>query len=510
MKLRIMFWTGAALIVVSALVAPSRGRAIPAFARKYHTTCARCHSVVPRLNNYGWNFKLRGFHVPGDEELGNVSMKDDPFLSLPDQIPLAVRILGFTQDTSSSHAKPDWNTDAKLELLMGGTFAKHHGFFVELEAEKEAGEFHTGVGNARFMFTDLAPRNPTALNLEVGKFNMDSFGISNGRRLTQSGYAIFDLGDMVSGFPFVDEVMGVNIYGAFNTGIGKGVAAAEQKAGTAGQVTDAEKKALEDQLKEQTAKPPPDTPELIATRAVLDALVKKGTLTREDADQTLAELATKLGPAPPAAQAGPAAPTLVPIGKTDYDVRKGLFYQAGVVTRGAAGGNNLQGFGRLTLSDEHGWWVGPVAYFGSNDITIQGESVTTSTNRFHRIGLEAGFTAGAHRDSAGVSRRAIEVLAAYQSGEDNNIDGAGTKVRHTGGFVEFAYLFDDKNMAVLRYDRLRSGDMSAINQETLTLNYTRYLRRNFKVGLEFVPDFLGNSPNHTRTNTWTAFYDFAF
>ncbi len=510
MKLRIIVWTAGALVAGSALVVPSPGRAIPAFARKYHTTCARCHSVVPRLNNYGWNFKLRGFHVPGDEELGKISMKEDPFLSLPDQVPLAIRSLGFVQDMSPSHAKPDWNTDAKIELLMGGTVAKHHGFFLELESEKEGSEFKTGIGNARFMFTDLIKKNPTALNVEVGKFNLDAFGVSHGRSLTMSPYAIYDFGDAIHGFPFADEVMGVNIYGAFNTGIGKGVAATEQKAGKAGQVTEAERKALEAELKGQAAKPPPDTPEIIATRAVLDALVKKGTLTRDDADKTLADLISKLGPPQPVAQASGAAPAVVTLGKTDYDVRKGLFYQAGVVTRGAAGGNNLQGFGRLALANGRDWWVGPVAYFGSNDIPTPADPTVTSTDRFHRIGLEAGFSGGAHRDVAGVSRRAVEFLAAYQSGEDNNIDGLGTKVRHTGGFAELAYLFDDKNLAVLRYDRLRSGDMSSINQETLTLNYTRYLRRNFKVGIEYVPDFLSNSTTHARTNTWTAFYDFAF
>src|SRR6266700_891835 len=90
-----------ALSTTLLLALPLPGRCIPPFARKYHTTCARCHSVVPRLNIYGWNFKLRGFHVPGDEELGKISMKDDPFLSLPDQLPLAIRNLGFVQSTSS-------------------------------------------------------------------------------------------------------------------------------------------------------------------------------------------------------------------------------------------------------------------------------------------------------------------------------------------------------------------------------------------------------------------------
>ena len=82
MKSRTIVGISVATLASIGVSAPFRAEAIPAFARKYHTTCARCHSVVPRLNNYGWNFKLRGFHVPGDEEAGMLRAKEDPFLSL--------------------------------------------------------------------------------------------------------------------------------------------------------------------------------------------------------------------------------------------------------------------------------------------------------------------------------------------------------------------------------------------------------------------------------------------
>ena len=45
---------------------------------------------------------------------------------------------------------------------------------------------------------------------------------------------------------------------------------------------------------------------------------------------------------------------------------------------------------------------------------------------------------------------------------------------------------------------------------TITLNYTRYLQRNLKAGLEFVPDLLGNSANHAHGNQFITFYDFTF
>ena len=245
---------------------------------------------------------------------------------------------------------------------------------------------------------------------------------------------------------------------------------------------------------------------MTAARAVLNALVKKGTLTQEDADSTLADLAQKLGPPPSPPQ--PIAPTPAPVSlsKSDYDVRKGLFYQAGLVTRGSNGGSKPQGYARLILADKHDWWVGPVAYFGSNRIV----GMPGFTDQFTRYGLEAGFTMGPHRDVAGVSRRAFEILLAGQYGADNNAAGTGTRVEHTGGFAEATYLLDDKNLFVLRWDRLDAGKMPGINVNSLTLNYTRYLQRNLKVGVEFVPDFLHNSDSHVRGDQFSFFYDFTF
>jgi hypothetical protein len=52
-------------LVVSALVLPSRSAAIPAFARKYETSCLTCHSVYPRLTPFGEAFRRNGYRFPG-------------------------------------------------------------------------------------------------------------------------------------------------------------------------------------------------------------------------------------------------------------------------------------------------------------------------------------------------------------------------------------------------------------------------------------------------------------
>jgi hypothetical protein len=42
--------------------------AVPAFARKYGTSCQTCHTIFPKLNAYGVAFRLRGYRMPNQTE----------------------------------------------------------------------------------------------------------------------------------------------------------------------------------------------------------------------------------------------------------------------------------------------------------------------------------------------------------------------------------------------------------------------------------------------------------
>src|SRR5512140_2241403 len=46
----------------------STASAVPAFARKYQTSCQTCHIVFPKLNAFGEAFRLRGYRMPGETE----------------------------------------------------------------------------------------------------------------------------------------------------------------------------------------------------------------------------------------------------------------------------------------------------------------------------------------------------------------------------------------------------------------------------------------------------------
>ena len=56
------------LLLTVALMTPPQANGIPAFARKYQTSCTTCHDNFPHLNDFGKAFKDAGFKFPTDDE----------------------------------------------------------------------------------------------------------------------------------------------------------------------------------------------------------------------------------------------------------------------------------------------------------------------------------------------------------------------------------------------------------------------------------------------------------
>src|SRR5271165_6591273 len=67
--LRRLTVVAAVVTVAWAVVATvPKSSAIPAFSRKYQTSCTTCHSDYPELNDFGEAFKKNGFKFPKDDE----------------------------------------------------------------------------------------------------------------------------------------------------------------------------------------------------------------------------------------------------------------------------------------------------------------------------------------------------------------------------------------------------------------------------------------------------------
>src|SRR5258708_25971552 len=74
------FWGSMAVVAVVVwmlLASVPKSSAIPAFSRKYQTSCTTCHNNYPELNDFGEAFKKNGFKFPKDDE---VFVKEPPVL----------------------------------------------------------------------------------------------------------------------------------------------------------------------------------------------------------------------------------------------------------------------------------------------------------------------------------------------------------------------------------------------------------------------------------------------
>jgi hypothetical protein len=141
-------------VVLSAVMFPVRGaEAVPAFARKYQTSCQTCHIVFPKLNAFGEAFRLRGYRLPGETE---EMIKEKPVSlgapaykrlwpqavwpgEIPSAVPLAVNVKladvntsTLNEDGTVTSVKNDLQFPQELNVFGAGTLGDHVSFFTEL------------------------------------------------------------------------------------------------------------------------------------------------------------------------------------------------------------------------------------------------------------------------------------------------------------------------------------------------------------------------------------------
>src|SRR5512142_3562969 len=96
----------AVLAALSTLAFAPRAGAIPAFARKYGTSCLTCHTAFPKLTPFGEAFRRNGYRFPGVDSdyvkqekvpLGQeANKKTFPHSVWPASLPISVPIaIGF-------------------------------------------------------------------------------------------------------------------------------------------------------------------------------------------------------------------------------------------------------------------------------------------------------------------------------------------------------------------------------------------------------------------------------
>jgi hypothetical protein len=200
--------------LVWMMVTTPKASAIPAFSRKYQTSCTTCHNNFPELNDFGVAFKKNGLKFPKDDE---TFVKDIPVLlgskaqkeafpealypgELPGNIPIAFRYSGFAQYNSKVPLavgfvpRTDLFAPNTFTILAAGSFGQNLSFWIDDDISTGGSGADGGLGDGYLKYNDLGhylhlPKD--ALNVRFGQFELD-LPFSQARTINLSDYDVFD------------------------------------------------------------------------------------------------------------------------------------------------------------------------------------------------------------------------------------------------------------------------------------------------------------------------------
>jgi len=209
------------LAVVTLLVTAPSGKAIPAFSRKYGTSCTTCHNNFPELNDFGEAFKKNGFKFPKDDE---TFVKQDPVMlgskaqkeafpeavypgQIPGTIPIAFRYSGLFNWNAKQPAaatqpigpypfvpRTDLFAPNTFTMIAAGSFGDNLSFWIDDDISTGGTGADGGLGDGYLKYNDLGrffhlPTN--ALNVRFGQFELD-LPFTQARSIYLSDFDIYD------------------------------------------------------------------------------------------------------------------------------------------------------------------------------------------------------------------------------------------------------------------------------------------------------------------------------
>jgi hypothetical protein len=213
------------LVLLMAGFAPE-AQAIPAFARKYGTSCTTCHVAIPKRNAFGEAFRRNGYQIPaGDERyikeepvsLGADAWKEEwPDAIWPGAIPGTVPLSAyvhqrFVYDSPKGHS--EFDAPHEFELLAGSTLGRNIAFFGEWVAF-EKGVNAPGLKRFFIQFSNLFERRlRRGLSLRVGRFEPGiADGYKDADRITMEHPITLDY-RVTSAFRIRDPQSGIEVAG---------------------------------------------------------------------------------------------------------------------------------------------------------------------------------------------------------------------------------------------------------------------------------------------------------
>src|SRR6202165_5772161 len=192
-----------------------RASAIPAFSRKYQTSCATCHINYPELNDFGEAFKRNGFKFPKDDES---FVKEPPVLlgakaqkeafpgaiypgEIPGTIPISFRYSGNFNYASKRPAavaatsftpRTDFFVPNTLTIIAAGRFGQNISFWIDNDISAAGSGANGGLGDgyAKFDVGHYLHLPKNVFNVRFGQFELD-LPFSQARTIYPSAFDIY-------------------------------------------------------------------------------------------------------------------------------------------------------------------------------------------------------------------------------------------------------------------------------------------------------------------------------
>jgi len=181
-----------------------QAESIPAFARKYKTSCATCHEAFPRFTAVGEAFRINGYKFEDDEVYRKeepVELGDEAYKRLwpsaiwpsniPGTIPLAIQLVSsYSIDLAKkSNKRSEFIFPEGIDLIAAGTIGEDMSAFIELEFERDDDEIETAI-EGWIQFEDLLGYE-NLFNFRIGSVGVHEMGLfsqRNSNRLTSNEY----------------------------------------------------------------------------------------------------------------------------------------------------------------------------------------------------------------------------------------------------------------------------------------------------------------------------------
>src|SRR6266704_2043003 len=239
------------IVLWVVLGSATKSAAIPAFSRKYQTSCTTCHSNYPELNDFGEAFKKNGFKFPKDDE---TFVKEPPVLlgakaqkevfpgavypgEIPGYLPIAFRYEGnFTLNRKQPAGviaqngfapRTDLFAPNTFTIISAGSFGQNISFWIDDDISTGGSGADGGLGDGYVKYNDLGhvfklPKN--ALNVRFGQFELD-LPFTQARTIYLSDYDVYGqpnvagaLGTANNQFTLGAPQRGIEFGGTPNTG----------------------------------------------------------------------------------------------------------------------------------------------------------------------------------------------------------------------------------------------------------------------------------------------------